>query len=118
MRKVKIGEVGVDSASLMITDPCYIKDFKSGNYNPKIKKDKSYSVNGACCATDGKNQGGTIGIIHKPDQGLGVVFRTGIGDGVYPVYLTKADCGDWGTRVVSMKVVFIEEEETDAERND
>ena len=102
MRKVKIGEVGVDSASLMITDPCYIKDFKSGNYNPEIKKDKSYSVNGACCATDGKNQGGTIG------KGLGVVFSTGIGDGVYPVYATLDDVEMFGERVVKVEIYFDE----------
>tara|TARA_B100002003_G_C13928089_1_gene450973 strand:- start:353 stop:700 length:348 start_codon:yes stop_codon:yes gene_type:complete len=108
MRKVKIGEVGVDSASLMITDPCYIKDFKSGNYNPEIKKDKSYSVNGACCATDGKNQGGAIGIIHKPDEGLGVVFRTGIGDGVYPVYATLDNMEMFGERVVKVEIDFDE----------
>ena len=106
MRKVKIGEVGVDSASLMITDPCYIKDFKSGDYNPEIKKDKSYSVNGACCATDGKNQGGVIGITHKPDKGLGVVFKTGIGDGVYPVYATLDNMEMFGERVVKVEINF------------
>jgi hypothetical protein len=102
MRKVKIGEVGVDSASLMITDPCYVKDFKSGNYNPDIKKDKSYSDNGACCATDGKNKGGEIG------KGLGVVFSTGIGDGVYPVYATLDDVEMFGERVVKVEIYFDE----------
>ena len=108
MRKIKIGEVGVDSASLMITDPCYIKDFKSGDYNPEIKKDKSYSVNGACCATDGKNQGGAIGITHKPDKGLGVVFKTGIGDGVYPVYATLNNIEMFGERVIKVEINFDE----------
>mgnify|MGYP003118646553 CR=1 FL=1 len=32
MEKIKLGRVGVDSGQLMITDPCYLKDFVSNEY--------------------------------------------------------------------------------------
>ena len=37
MNKVLIGKVGVDSGGLMVTDPCYIKQFKINEYNPTRK---------------------------------------------------------------------------------
>ena len=46
MKKVKIGTAGVDSGQLMVSDPCYVKDFINNEFNTKTKKlDYSYSYN-------------------------------------------------------------------------
>ena len=37
MNRILIGKVGVDSGQLMVTDPCYIKQFKINEYNPTRK---------------------------------------------------------------------------------
>ena len=87
---VKIGSFGVDSGQVMITDPCYVKDFvgddKEDFNEDTIKKMQEsgkfeYSYNGACAVTLGNPGAGTIG---KYDAG--VVSSTGYGDGCYPVY--------------------------------
>ena len=92
---VKIGTFGVDSGQVLITDPCYIKEFvgddKEDFDDKKIKEiQKSgkfpYSYNGACAMTlsvdkEGRQKGGTIGLGCD-----GVVSNTGYGDGEYPVY--------------------------------
>ena len=67
-----------------------------------------FDFNGYCSQTrDGF--GGEL----KNDIGatLGVVSRSGIGDGGYNVYIKTADLKDWGERVVEMKIVFIDEDE-------
>jgi hypothetical protein len=33
MKKIFLGHVGVDSGQLMITDPCYVNDFKSNDFD-------------------------------------------------------------------------------------
>ena len=40
MRKVKIGTAGVDSGQLMVSDPCYVKDFISNELDFQNKKDE------------------------------------------------------------------------------
>jgi len=35
MNKELLGHVGVDSGQLMVTDPCYLKQFDNNEYNPK-----------------------------------------------------------------------------------
>ena len=35
--KIKLGNVGVDSGQLMVTDPCYVKIFKNNEFDPKTK---------------------------------------------------------------------------------
>ena len=37
MKTIKIGEVGVDSGTILVTDPCYIKD--DYNYEEIVKKE-------------------------------------------------------------------------------
>ena len=41
MKKTKIGSVGVDSGQLMITDPCYVKDFDLHNDFEDIRRYKN-----------------------------------------------------------------------------
>lgn len=62
----------------------------------KKTTDSSYSYNGAC-QTSIDNEGGEIGIRNE-----GVVFRTGIGDGVYPVYARIVD-----GRVAEIRIDFL-----------
>ena len=40
MIKVKIGTAGVDSGQLMVSDPCYVKDFISNEVDFENKKEK------------------------------------------------------------------------------
>ena len=63
MKKVKIGTAGVDSGQLMVSDPCYVKDFISNEVDFDNKKnDNSYSYNGACHQTlNNETQGGELG---------------------------------------------------------
>ena len=102
MKKVKIGTAGVDSGQLMVSDPCYVKDFINNEFNTKTKKlDYSYSYNGACTQTCiNENQGGELG------NGLGVVFSTGIGDGSYPVYAYLGEIDGFGERVLKVEIDF------------
>jgi len=103
---VLLGEVGVDSGQLMITDPCYI-DQEWQRYDPsaalpKTAKDQErvlgpggpasdveenlapFSYQGAMKTTLSAGYGElafTLG-----HAGAGVVFHTAWGDGTYPVY--------------------------------
>ena len=102
MRKVKIGTAGVDSGQLMVSDPCYVKDFIRNEVDFENKKDdKSYSYSGACHQTlQNENQGGELG------NGRGVVFSTGIGDGSYPVYAYLGEIDGFGERVLKVEIDF------------
>jgi len=103
MKKVKIGTAGVDSGQLMVSDPCYVKDFINNDFNdtPRKKIDNTYSYNGACQQTlKNENQGGELG------NGLGVVFSTGIGDGSYPVYAYLGEIDGFGERVLKVEIDF------------
>jgi len=73
----EIGKFGVDSGTVMIIDPCYIKDLD----NPKFKNctlDKLYEQ---LC----DNDTATLG------KSFAVASRTGWGDGVYSVYALYDD---------------------------
>lgn len=94
---VYIGEVGVDSGQLMVTDPCYID--QEWQHEPfAVRRDLetgadplfNYSYNGASNATlSGQGHGQ---LAYKMGHaGAGVAFRTGWGDGVYSVYAEKHD---------------------------
>ena len=102
---VKIGTFGVDSGQVLITDPCYVKDFigddKEDFDDKKIKeiqksKKYPYSYNGACARTLSKRQAGSIGLGCD-----GVVSETGFGDGEYSVYAKYED-----SRVKELRIVF------------
>ena len=92
-----IGEVGVDSGQLMITDPCYIdQEWRQEPYalvrNLEHNDDASYnySYNGACNATLNGGGHGQLAYV-KGHAGAGVAFQTAWGDGGYPVYAEKHD---------------------------
>jgi hypothetical protein len=111
MEKTKtklIGYVGVDAGMLMITDPCYLNGWKDTEYD--TGEIGEYSYGGVCRTTDDPNlQGGQLKYELGHD-GIGVVFRSGLGDGYYPVYGHYAEVDGWGERIVKVEIVFVEEE--------
>lgn len=100
---VYLGEVGVDSGMLMITDPYYVDDewqhklvqgdvLDDGSFH-QVKSDFAddetislppYSMNGAFETTNPDGYG-ELGF-DRGHAGAGVVFCTAWGDGGYPVY--------------------------------
>lgn len=105
---VRLGEVGVDSGQLMITDPCYIdqewqhnlaldddmiaefmgsgqsRQGQADDLNGVDPKLPSYSYKGVMEATLSGGYGELAYRLGHP--GAGVAFLTAWGDGVYPVY--------------------------------
>lgn len=97
-----VGSFGVDSGQAMVGDPCYLDQWKTNdgdewNLEGKIGE---YSYHGAS-ATSLDSQAGTLG------GGLSVVFNTGYGDGVYPVYAKFDEEG----RIAKIVIDFISDEE-------
>ena len=110
-----IGSIGVDSGQMMLSDPCYVKDFEDSDdvvgLMDSIKKDSdnSYSYTGACSQSNTSQQAGVL--VNDIGAELGVVCSSGFGDGVYPVYVKRHAFGNNDTRVVEMKIEFVNEEE-------
>jgi len=78
---IEIGQFAVDSGQAMVGDPCYLDDWDT-NKNEEFNlegKAGDYSYHGAC-ATTLANSYGELG------HAKSVVFNTGYGDGLYPVY--------------------------------
>jgi len=107
MQRVKIGEVFVDSGQMMVGDPCYLNQWVDSQSLDFDKRSGDYSYEGACQETTQGDRAGVLG------GGLSAVCATGFGDGRYPVYVEYSDEGDWGTRVKSITVEFIEDEDED-----
>jgi hypothetical protein len=94
---VFIGEVGVDSGQLMVTDPCYIDQEWQREKFEVVSRGRdsdaslySYSYNGASNATLSVLGHGQLAY-KLGHPGAGIVFQTAWGDGVYPVYAEKHD---------------------------
>ena len=110
-----IGSIGVDSGQMMLSDPCYVKDFEDSDdvvgLMDAIKNgsDDSYSYTGACSQSNTSQQAGVL--VNDIGAELGVVCSSGFGDGVYPVYVKRHAFGNNDTRVVEMKIEFVNEEE-------
>jgi hypothetical protein len=94
------GMIAIDSGQAMVGDPAYIDDWdtnKNEEWNVEGKEGE-YSYFGASATTLAKNYG-QLGIA------TAVVFNTGYGDGVYPVYVQMNDDG-----IVSKVVIDFEGE--------
>ena len=92
------GMIAIDSGQAMVGDPAYIDEWdtnKNEEWNIEGKEGE-YSYHGASATTLAKNYG-QLGIA------TAVVFNTGHGDGVYPVYVKLNDDGR-----VSMVVIDFE----------
>lgn len=94
------GSFGVDSGQAMVGDPCYLKDWDNNDndsWDPQSRYG-DYSYQGACGVTL-KDNYGELGVANA------VVFSTGYGDGVYPVYVKLNNDGR-----VSMVIIDFEGE--------
>jgi hypothetical protein len=108
-----IGYAAVDSGQMMVCDPYYIDNQWEGDnmdFDQEPNENGLYPFNYGGCATATLSEK-QAGAMHfkKGFEGAGVVFSTGFGDGLYPVYATFSDEGEWGTRVKSIRVEFIED---------
>lgn len=100
-----IGYCSVDSGQIMLSDPCYVEQFRVEMDEPDGKFDATlepvggsypYTYNGASSATCSEQSAGALG------GGLGVVVTSGYGDGSYPVYATYNSEG----RIIEARIVF------------
>lgn len=100
------GSFGVDSGQAMVGDPCYLDNWETNN-NESWELDGKvgqYSYHGASATTIASNYG-ELGISSA------VVFSTGYGDGVYPVYVKLNDDGRVGMVVIDFDGELDEEQE-------
>jgi Protein of unknown function (DUF4241) len=73
-----LGDVCVDSGQLLVVDPCYLSEWKHGDYVGGGTSENSYDE--ACIASMGKESHGSV------LRGLGLSFSSGYGDGIYSVF--------------------------------
>jgi hypothetical protein len=105
-RVERIGYCAVDSGQLMITDPSYVGYFDTAKkYGESVPKG-DFSYPGACDLTLADTYDGQMNF-PAGHAGVGVVTRTGLGDGYYPVYATIIETDGWGERVAKIEIVFI-----------
>src|SRR3990172_506254 len=102
--RVLLGEVGIDSGQLLLINPCYIDGEEELD---DLGKSGTYEE---CSRLTLSGQGGQLNY-RLGHPGLGVVSRTGRGDGLYPVYAEMMDTGDGRLRVKRLVVEFIADEE-------
>jgi len=93
-----IGNVGVDSGTLMVGDPCYFMD------DSWTKKDYDREL-----IDDGFDMFKQLNFELGHD-GKGVIFSSGLGDGVYQVWALIKNYEDWGRRVKEVKIILIEDD--------
>ncbi len=95
MRK-RVGTVYVDAGIIWVGDPCYIMGDDASN---RVTSWSDFCEK----ITDHKQVSEPLG------TGVGLVVSSGFGDGAYPVYAELSDEGDWGVRVKSVTIEFMEE---------
>jgi hypothetical protein len=79
MKKITIGHIAVDSGQVLIVDPCYLSEWKDGEYK-EGNLDNHYSQACNISYKDGYGE-----IVVSGTGGVGIVSKTYCGDGVYPV---------------------------------
>ena len=84
---VYAGSFAVDSGQAMVGDPCYLDGWDTNKNDEWELEGKvgQYSYQGASATTLASNYGGL--------GNSAVVFSTGYGDGLYPVYVQMNDDG-------------------------
>ena len=87
-RVLYIGEIGVDSGQILMTDPCYVLQEEDYHKDIRAKLWKK-----ATTEIDEKN-------IRM--SGLGTIVRTG-GDGGFPVYAELNDAGEIVNITIKLK---------------
>lgn len=102
---VLAGSFAVDSGQAMVGDPCYLDNWDTNSNEEWNLKGKvgEYSYQGAS-ATTLANDFGSLG-------DSAVVFSTGYGDGLYPVYVQVTEDGRVGKVVIDFMGDIDEEQE-------
>jgi hypothetical protein len=79
---IHAGSFTVDSGQAMVGDPCYLDSWQTNENDEWNIEGKAgeYSYHGACATTLSESFG-------ELNEGSAVVFNTGYGDGIYPVYV-------------------------------
>jgi hypothetical protein len=95
-RVVQLGYVPVDSGHLMICDPCYAHE----GY------DWTTMVETIMRASATEKKGGEV--LLADVAGTGIVFESGLGDGVYKVTAVIGDVPGWGERIKRVTITLIE----------
>jgi len=101
------GSIAIDSGQAMVGDPCYLDRFEQwADGTPFNHQEKAgeYGYLGACGVTL-KDGFGQLGFADA------VVFNTGYGDGLYPVYVKLNEDG----RVSKVVIDFEGDDEGDDE---
>jgi hypothetical protein len=139
--EVLIGHVGVDSGSILLTDPCYIDsewmreemrekciathpngkkekikrcskrwfelidDINNGKIKleEKIDPKNNFSYNACAEKTLKDPHYGQLNF-KMGHAGVGVVFSSGIGDGLYPVYAKIEEVDGLGKRIMEIRI--------------
>jgi hypothetical protein len=101
------GTIAIDSGQAMVGDPCYLDTFEQwADGTPFNHQEKAgeYGYLGACGVTlkDGFGQLG---------ESQAVVFNTGYGDGLYPVYVQLNEDGRVSKVVIDFEGDLDEEQE-------
>jgi hypothetical protein len=104
-----IGHIAVDSGQAMVGDPCYLDNWEPwasevDKFEDHVNKKGEYSYLGACNAT--LTEG--FGQLGSADA---VVFSTGYGDGIYPVYAQLNNEGRVGMVVIDFLGELSEDDE-------
>ena len=117
---VRVGELFVDSGTIMVVDPCYVlpdkrdyyadRPFNGGlEYSDALGFDhpedhpESYQSRRQA-VLDGDYQKAFV--LGGDNTKNGFFFGSGFGDGAYNIYALISDEGDWGTRVMGLFVDF------------
>jgi len=105
---VNLGRVAVDSGQLLVTDPCYLKDWIDRDFNLKGEENETheYSYDGCSRASLSERGGGAL-FFPQGFDGAGVCFSTGLGDGLYDVEARVGMVKDFGKRVKEIRIKFV-----------
>lgn len=97
-----VGSFAVDSGQAIVGDPCYLDGWKTNEGEEWNLEGKAgdYSYHGASAMTI-EATAGVLG------SGSAVVFSTGYGDGLYPVYVKYNEDG----RVAQIVIDFMGDDE-------
>ena len=108
----KVGVIGVDAGLCWVGDPCYIiKDPGEERYKELGKDWQEFCeiLHNKEQLDSAKNVAGFN--YDKGHAGLGVCVSSGLGDGLYEVFVKRVKLPGWGNRIAALKVVFIEDDD-------
>ena len=97
MRK-QIGTVFVDAGLIWVGDPCYVMGDDSTN---RVTDWQAFCRELETSGQYDNSYSAPLGL------GVGLAIESGFGDGEYPVFVEFSDEGDWGSRVKSVTIEFI-----------